>query len=93
MHLALTCAAVHWCWVTAQLYQQQTFIGAIIVTQAYREPVLQSSTEQWGVIFIKISVAVHRCWVTAQLYEHKIFTGAIAVTQGYCEPVLQSSTE
>ena len=46
VHFAQGKAAVHWCWVTAQLYEQQTFIDAIAVTQDYCEPVLQSSTER-----------------------------------------------
>ena len=57
------------------------------VTEGYCEPVVQSSTEQWGVQFCKTSVAVHWCWATAQLCEQQIFIGAIAVTQGCCEPV------
>ncbi len=88
-----TSVAVHWCWVTAQLHEKQIFIGAIAVTQGYCEPVMQSSTEQWGVHFCKTSVAVHWCWVTAQLYEQQIFVDAMAVTEGYSEPVLPSSTE
>ena len=31
------------------------------------EPVLQSSTEQWGAHFAKTSAAVHWCWLTAHL--------------------------
>jgi len=29
MHFALSTAAVHWCWVNAHLYEEQTFIGGI----------------------------------------------------------------
>jgi len=29
MHFALSIAAVHWCWVNAFLYEEQTFIGCI----------------------------------------------------------------
>ena len=93
VHLARTNAAVHWCWVTAHLSEQQIFIGANAVTQGCCEPVLQSSTELCGVHLARTNAAVHWCWVTAHLSEQQIFTGAVAVTQGCCEPVLQSSTE
>ncbi len=59
MHFARTIAAVHWYWVTAHLYEQQICTGAIAVTQACCESVLQSSTEQWGMHFAKTSAAVH----------------------------------
>ena len=65
--------AVHWCWVTAHLYEEQIFIGVIAVIQACCKPVLQSSNEQWGLHFALNSVAVHWCWVTAHLYEEQIF--------------------
>ncbi len=92
MHFAKTSAAVRWCWVTAHLYEQQISIGAIAVTQACCEPVLQSTTEQWGMHIAQTSAAVLSSWLTAHLYEEQISTGAIAVTQACCEPVLQSST-
>ena len=65
----------------------------MVVTQGYCEPVLQSSTEQWGVHSSKTSVAVHWSWVSAHLFEQQVFIGAMAVTQGYYEPVLHNSTE
>ena len=68
-------------------------IGAIAVTQACCEPVLQSSTEQCGMHFALISAAVHIFWITALLYEEQMSIGVIAVTQACCEPVLQSITE
>ena len=86
-------AAVHLSWFTAQLYEEQISIGVIAVTQACCEPVLQSSTEQWGMHFALPSAAVHLSWFTAHLYEEQISIGVIAVTQACCEPVLQSSTE
>ncbi len=63
------------------------------MTQACCEPVLQSTTEQWGMHLAQTSVALDLSWLTAHLYEDKIFRGAIAVTQACCEPVLQSTTE
>ena len=79
--------------VTAHLYEEQISVGVIAVTQVSCEPVLQSSTEQWGMQFALPSAAVHCYWVTAHLYEEQISVGVIAVTQVSCEPVLQSSTE
>jgi len=50
--------AVHWCWVTAQLYEQYVFIGVCAVTH-----LLATCLEQqhWTVViaFAKNSVAVH----------------------------------
>ena len=93
MHFAQTSAAVHVSWLTAHLYEEQISIGVIAVTQTCCEPVLQSSTEQWGMHFAQISAAVHSSWLTAHLYEGQVFTGVIAKTQACCELVLQSSTE
>ena len=62
-------------------------------TSLLSEPVLQSTTEQWGMQFAQSCVAVHFCKLTAHLYEEQISIGAIAVTQACCEPVLQSTTE
>ena len=43
-------AAVHWCWVTAHLYEEQISISVTAVTHCC-EPVLQDSTEQSGMQF------------------------------------------
>ena len=64
-------AAVHWCWVTAHLYDQQICIGVIAVTQGCRQAVLQSSAEQWEQHFAQGSAAVHWSWVTAHLYDQQ----------------------
>ena len=41
MHFALNKAAVHWGWVTAHLYEEQTFIGVSWVTaHLYEEQIL-----------------------------------------------------
>ena len=93
MNFAQISAAVHCCWLTAHLYEEQISIGVIAVTQTCCEPVLQSSTEQRGMHFAQISAAVHSSWLTAHLYEGQVFTGVIAKTQACCELVLQSSTE
>jgi len=89
----LTCAALHFCCLTAHLYEEQISIGAIAVTQACCEPVLQSTTEQWGIDSAQTCAALHFCCLTAHLYEEQISIGAIAVTQACCEPVLQSTVE
>ena len=93
MHFALPSAAVHLSWFTAHLYEEQISIGVIAVTQACCEPVLQSSTEQWGMHLALPSAAVHLSWFFAHLYEEQVSIGVIAVTQACCEPVLQSSTD
>ena len=84
---------MHLSWLTAHLYEEQFSIGAIAVTQACCEPVLQSTTEQWGMHSAQTSAAVHLNCLTAHLYKEKISIGATAVTQACCEPVLQSTTE
>ena len=49
------CSAL--CWVIAQLYEQQIFIGVFALSQAYWQSVLHSSTGQRGVHSAKNSVA------------------------------------
>ena len=83
--------AVHWWWVTAQLYGQQIFMGVIAVTQGCCQAVLHSNTEQLEQHFAQGSAAVHWWWVTAHLYDQQIFTGVIAVTQGCCQAVVKSN--
>jgi len=51
MHFAQTSVAMHFSWPTAHLYEEQISIGAIAVTQACCEPVLQSTTDQWEMHF------------------------------------------
>jgi len=80
LHFAMSSATLHWCCVTAHLYEEQISIGVIAVTQACCEPVLQSSPEQWEVHFAQASAAVHFCWLTAHLYEEQIAKGVIAYT-------------
>jgi len=81
---------LHFCWLTAHLYEEQIFAGVNAVTQACCEPVLQSTTEQCGVHFAQTSAAVYFCWLTAHLYEEQISIGLIAMTRDCCEPVLQA---
>ena len=44
------------------------------------KPVLQGSTELWGLQFASNSVAVHWCWDTADLCEQQILIGVSAVS-------------
>jgi len=59
MQIALTSVAVHWCWGTAHLHEHHICVGVILETQACFVPVLQSSTEQWGMQIALTSVTVH----------------------------------
>jgi len=57
------------------------------------QPVLHSSTEQWGLNFAKTSAALQWWWVSAHLYAEQICTGVSALVQACCQPGLQSSPE
>ena len=57
-YLALTSAAVRWCCITVQLYEEQISIGVFAAAQGCCEPVSQSSTEQWGSYFALTSAPV-----------------------------------
>ncbi len=81
MHFALIIAAVHFCWLTAHLYEEQTSIGVIAGRQACCEPVLPSTSQQWGMQFAQTSAAVHLSWLTAHLYEEQFSIGVYVVTQ------------
>ena len=78
MPFAKVRAALHWCWVTAHLYEQQISIDVFAVTQASSEPVWQSSTGLWGMHFALTSAAVHWSWVTADLREQQVSIDVIA---------------
>jgi len=101
MHSAQTNAVVQLSWLTAPLYkeqisplnEEQTSIGVVAVKQASCEPVLQSTTEQWGMHSGQTSAPVQLSWPTAPLNEEQTSIGVIAVKQASCEPVLQSSNE
>ena len=57
-YIALTSAAVLWCCITANLYEEKISIGVIAVAQAYCEPVLQSSHSTVGSYIALTSAAV-----------------------------------
>ena len=86
---ALTSAAVHWCCITVQLYEEQISRGAFAVAQGCCQPVSQSSTEQWGSDFALISAAVHWYCITVQLYEGQICLGAFAVAHKHAVNLFQ----
>ena len=75
MQFVLPSAAVHGYWVTAYLYEQQISVGVTAVTQTSCEPVLQSSTEPWGMQFALSSAAVHLFCVTAHLCRATLSSG------------------
>jgi len=77
---------MNWCCITAHLYEEQTSTGAIAVTQACCEPVMQSSTEQWKSLFALTIAVMNWCYINANLYEEQISIGTFAVTQGCCQP-------
>ena len=60
-------------------HEEQISKGVITVAQSCCEPVLQSSTEQWGSYSALLSAAVHWCCITAHLYQEQIPKGVIAV--------------
>ena len=60
IHLILSRAAEHWCWVTADLYEEPIMIGAFAVTQACCQPVLQGSTGHWMHLILS-SAPEHWC--------------------------------
>ena len=87
--IAKSSVALHCCWVTAHLYQQQISIGVFAVAQACCQPLLHSSTEQGAIA--KSSLALHCCWVTAHLYQQQISLGVFAVAQACCQPGLPAA--
>ncbi len=85
MHFAQGSAAVHWCCVTAQLYEEQILTGVLAVAQARCQAALQSSTEQWGMHFALTSVAVNWCFVTADHISAALFRAkCISTVQSCC---------
>jgi len=77
---------VHWCCITAHLYEEQISTGVNAMSQACCEPVMQSSTEQWESLFALALAAMNWCYINANLYEEQISLGVFAVTQGCCQP-------
>ena len=79
--------------VSAELYEEQNYIGVIAVAKACCQALLQSNTEQWKLYFSKGNAAVYWCWVSAELYEEQNFIGVIAVAKACYQALLQSSIE
>ena len=84
-------ASAQWCWVTADLNEQQNYIGVHAVSQGCCQLVSQSSTVQWKVHFAKHKASVHWFWVSADLDEQPIFIGLYAVSQGCCQPICRAA--
>ncbi len=59
LHFAQTSAAMHFCWPTAHLYNEQISTDVNALTQACCELVLQRSTEQWGIHCALTTAVVH----------------------------------
>jgi len=76
MHFALSSDAVLWGGVFAHLCKEQTFVNAAAAIQACCGPVLQSSTQQWGMPCAE---------VTAHLCAKRIFMSAVASSQACCQ--------
>jgi len=73
-------------WVNAHLCEEQIFTGVFAVAPACYQPVLQSSTEQWGMHSASTSAAVPWWWVPAHLYEEQIFIGFCEVAPACYQP-------
>ena len=68
-NFALKSAAMQFCWVAEHLYDEQTSIGVIAVTQGCCDPVLHNSIEQWRLYFALKSAALHWRWV--RVFHHE----------------------
>ncbi len=84
---------MHWIWVAAALYEQQTFIGVVALSQNCCQPDFHSNIEQWRMLSANNSCCSALNLVAAALYEQQIFIGVIAESQGCCQPVLQTSID
>ena len=51
LHFAKSTLALHWCWTTAHLCQEQISTGVFAAKQGCCQPVLHSSTEQGAIAF------------------------------------------
>jgi len=50
MRSAPSIAAVHWCWVNAHLYEEQTFIGCICSDRSLVSPQIRLSGQLGSVV-------------------------------------------
>ena len=78
---------MQWCWVTAQLYEQQIFKGVFALTQACWQPVVHTTALISEVCIM--SKKVLQCNDVAQLYEQQIFIGQRHTA--CCEPVCSAT--
>ena len=77
---AQTSVAVHFCWLTAHMYEDQISTGVIAVTHNPAVCLFCLAALNGGKCICPSSIAVHFCWLTAYLYEDQISIGVIAVT-------------
>lgn len=89
MHFAQSSAAVHLCWFTAQLCEQQIFTGVLALVQAVS--LLCEAALSSGRHFTQTSAAVHWYWVTSQLCAQHFCIGVLAVMQACCQPARTAS--
>ena len=80
MHCALNRAAVHFCWVTAYLYDEFIFTGVTTMTHCLLSACFAEQHEQSGMHFALNRAAVHLSWVTTHLYEELISIGVTVET-------------
>ena len=77
---AQTSIAVHFCWLTAHMYEEQISTGVTAVTHKPVVSLFCLAALNGGKCICPSSIAVHFCWLTAYLYEDQISIGVIAVT-------------
>ncbi len=61
MRFAKNIVAVNLFCITADLYEEETFISVTAVSQGWYQPILQLGLEQWGMRFANNNAAVH--WI------------------------------
>ena len=92
--LPTTGAAVHWIWVTAALYKQQTFTGVIAVSQGCCQPDFHSSIDQWRMLSANNSCcsalnwSLHLCM--SRKYSQVSLRCRKAAVSLFCRPALTS---
>ncbi len=91
MQLLLRSAALHWCWLSTDLCEEQIFIGLLAVTNPGFSLLCTAALNSGECILLN---AVLQCIGVASLhtYAKQILPGVLVVTQALSQPVLHSST-
>ena len=76
---AQTNITVHFCWLTAYLYEDQISTGVIAVTHKPVVSLFCLAALKCGKYICPSSIAVHFCWLTAYLYEDQNLHRCVAV--------------